>query len=356
MIDSSKQSDFRMYKTAIGGKKGFIDLNDPAALEQLRNDCHNSGIFISICSYDSPDLSSKCHYPLYVVISGNVNDARNSAIESFYRLMEEISIAEKQIEIYYNPAAGTLNRGGDNVNYPAEIMLYISPCIFSNTSTEYMPFIGFNLARQITKDGTKNILIDIYERNYQINLPNSIVDTSGHYFVPLTFKELTFLNNEQLKELSTKPCPEFSYSKIEHNPTVENWLNQKNNELILEIKKQNSLLELVLKNGWQVPSCIQKLQSLCLYDNFRLETYRIITAFYAWIKASPQQIAYQIQSVDYKNPLNDNKKIKSIISFAIENPRFVGCQHPLLARFCPAGKCFMFDLIKELEKPYLFNR
>jgi len=38
------------------------------------------------------------------------------------------------------------------------------------------------------------------------------------------------------------------------------------------------------------------------------------------------------------------------------NPQFVGCQHPLLKRFCPAGKCFMADLIDEYEKPYLFEK
>ena len=34
---------------------------------------------------------------------------------------------------------------------------------------------------------------------------------------------------------------------------------------------------------------------------------------------------------------------------------FVGCEHPLLKRFCPAGKCFIKEFIDEYEKPKLFN-
>ncbi len=69
--------------------------------------------------------------------------------------------------------------------------------------------------------------IDIYEHDYQINLPNSIVDTIGLYIIPLTFKELTFLNNEQLEEISKKPCSDDTYAKVECNPSAENWLIQK---------------------------------------------------------------------------------------------------------------------------------
>ena len=44
-----------------------------------------------------------------------------------------------------------------------------------------------------------------------------------------------------------------------------------------------------------------------------------------------------------------------IIMFAIENPQFAGCEHNLLKRFCPAGKCFIAELMDKLQNPYLFK-
>jgi hypothetical protein len=370
MTEPIKKSDYRLYKTALGGKNGFVDLNDPAALEQLRNNCNNTDILISTCSYTEPDKLSKCYYPLYITISSrNINDARNSAIEAIYWLTEETGIPVEQMDIYYN---GTVSAGENcnntdkcngiagtaakTPNHSAGIIIYVNPGIFRSVSTEFMPLICFNLARQIIKSGIKNILIDVYEQDHYINLPNSIITTSGTYFIPLQLKELTFLSNEGLAEIATRPRPDDSYTKTENNSEAEDWLQQKNKEIHVEILRQNTLLQSLLKTGWHIPPCIQKLQQLCLYDNVRLEVYRIIATFYAWINASKQQIWHQIQSVDYKNPLNDYQTLKAIITFAIENKRFVGCAHPLLQRFCPAGKCFMAELIEQIEKPYLFGK
>ena len=71
--------------------------------------------------------------------------------------------------------------------------------------------------------------------------------------------------------------------------------------------------------------------------------------------ASPVEIRHLIHFVDRRNPIKNHQKLNSIITFAVENPWFVGCQHPLLKQFCPAGKCFISDLIEEYEKPYLFE-
>jgi len=48
--------------------------------------------------------------------------------------------------------------------------------------------------------------------------------------------------------------------------------------------------------------------------------------------------------------------MNAIITFAVENPWFVECKHPLLQQFCPAGKCFMAEVIKEYEQPRLFGK
>ena len=120
-------------------------------------------------------------------------------------------------------------------------------------------------------------------------------------------------------------------------------------------KKQEQLLNLMLQSGWKIPECIRKLQKLCLYGNTRLEAYRIIAQFYSWIKSSIDEIWFQIQDLDQRNPINNIQKLRAVITFAIENPYFTGCEHKLLQRFCPAGKCFMAKLIKECEKPHLFE-
>jgi len=93
-----------------------------------------------------------------------------------------------------------------------------------------------------------------------------------------------------------------------------------------------------------------------LYDHNRLEAYRIISSFFAWIKAGHGEVRNLIYTVDRRNPIKNYRKMNAIIAFAVENPWFVGCQHRLLQQFCPAGKCFMAELIEEYENPRLFEQ
>ena len=136
-------------------------------------------------------------------------------------------------------------------------------------------------------------------------------------------------------------------------PEAIEWFACRHEEFAKKQKSQNRLLELILKDGWQIPPCIRRLQTLCLYDSIRLEAYRIIAQFYSWIKASVNEIWQQVQNSDHRNPINNYSKLNAIIKFAIENPSFAGCGHKLLKRFCPVGKCFIDELInlkKELRK------
>jgi len=121
-----------------------------------------------------------------------------------------------------------------------------------------------------------------------------------------------------------------------------------------KLLRQNELQKLMLQKGWEIPPCIRRLQQLCLYDNIRLEAYRVLSQFYSWIGAGPDEIRHLINFMDRRNPIRNYQKTNAIITFAVENPWFVGCQHFLLEQFCPAGKCFMAELIEEYEKPYLF--
>jgi len=123
-----------------------------------------------------------------------------------------------------------------------------------------------------------------------------------------------------------------------------------------KLLRQNELQKLMLQKGWEIPPCIRRLQQLCLYDNIRLEAYRVLSQFYSWIGAGPDEIRHLINFMDRRNPIRNYQKTNAIITFAVENPWFVGCQHALLHRFCPAGKCFMAELIEEYENPRLFEQ
>ena len=87
-----------------------------------------------------------------------------------------------------------------------------------------------------------------------------------------------------------------------------------------------------------------------------LEACRITAGFYSAIKASKDEIWHQIQRWARRNAYKDYPRLKAIVTSAIDNPCLCDCQHPLLQRFCPAGKCFMAELIEEYESPRLFDQ
>ena len=89
--------------------------------------------------------------------------------------------------------------------------------------------------------------------------------------------------------------------------------------------------------------------------NAGLEACRITARFFAAVKASEYEIWHLIQTWARRNAYKDYQRLKAIIAFAIENPQFAGCEHKLLKRFCPQGKCFMAALLNEYENPRLFE-
>ncbi|MBW1791655.1 MAG: hypothetical protein JRJ14_05200 [Deltaproteobacteria bacterium] len=157
-------------------------------------------------------------------------------------------------------------------------------------------------------------------------------------------------------ELSKQLKPEDSMITPRKVPEAVEWFAEISSEVQKQYEKQEQLRNMMLRNGWEIPPCLYHLQRLCLYPNVRLEAYRIIAGFYSWIGASSAHIWYEVKNCDQRNPINDFQKLKAIISFAVENPGFFGCEHPLLKQFCPAGKCFMAELINEYDNPCLFEQ
>ena len=261
----------------------------------------------------------------------------------------------------HSPAASSSSAGGHRssgnakeVTTAAVIIISISPVVFGGRPTPLMPAMNYHLARQMAKDGLDNLDIDVYQRDRFVRLPNSINAAAGRFVIPLAMKELLYLDGKAIAELAKKPKPENSLIMPTSASEAVEWYAETLAEFEKEQHQQDDLRKRVLDKGWEVPQCIRRMMQLCLYDHNRLEAYRVISQFFSWIKAGPTEIRQVIHAVDRRNPLRDRRKIDEIIDFAAENPWFAGCQNPLLQQFCPAGGCFMAELLKEYEQPPLF--
>jgi len=363
MNETMTNTDYRLYKAARGGKNGFVDFNDPAALEQLRNQYQNTDISISVCSYRICNKSSKANYPLYVIIRGpSLKEVKNSAIKACYYFSEYLDVSTDHIHIIYNSGGTTINKdeseGNNGVREDAtaaKILLLIPSVVFDGHPTPLMQRINYQLARQVVDDVIENIDIDVYQKDYMINLPNSR-NNAGNYNIPLQLKELIYISEKQIFELAKKPGSEDSYVMPKKAPDTVEAFAQLHKQAKKEYKRQRELIQLMVKDGWQIPPCIRYLLFKELGDNAGLEACRITAQFFAAVKASEYEIWHHIQTWARRNAYKDYQRLKAIIVFAIENPQFAGCEHKLLKRFCPAGKCFMADSINEYENPHLFEQ
>ena len=237
----------------------------------------------------------------------------------------------------------------------AEMVIMIPPVVFRGQPTPFMPALNYRLARQMADDGISNIDIDVYVRDSYVALPNSINSATGRFVIYLTPKELLYMDGTRIAELSKQTRPEDSVIQLSRIPEAVEWFSETHDEFGEKKTRQNQLHELMVRNGWEIPPCIRRWLRLCLYDNVRLEVYRITSQFLSWIGASESEIRFQIHSIDRRNPIKDYQKLKNIITFAVENPWFVGCEHALLRQFCPAGGCFMAELIDQHKNPLLFR-
>jgi len=364
MTETMIKTDYRLYKTARGGKNGFVDLNDPAALEQLRNQYENTDISISICSYSIPDISAGRDYPLYVIIKNHlIGKTRNSAIEACYHINEYFEVDTENINIIYNNGGNniTTNNKSNVANSvmddatAAEIILSIPPVVFDGHPTSLIQRINYQLVRKMTNDGIENIDVDVYQKDYMVNLSNSFNSLTNNYNIPLQLKELIHMSEEQIFKLAKKSRYEDSYIMLKKISEAADRFKQLYTQAEKEYKKQQKLLELMLKNGWQIPPCIRSLLWVNSGQKVGLEACRIMAQFYSFIKASENEIWHHIETWAHRNAYKNYQKLKGIIAFASENPQFAGCEDKLLQHFCPAGKCFMAELINRYEKPSLFE-
>jgi len=387
-MENSHNAKYRILKASKHGRSTFVNMADDDAMQVFRNQYSNQDLFISTWYSAVPDLSALRNYTLcFYIVTDDPEAAHVRAHEACSYISENFSVPQDCIEVIYNGSSSAADKPDKDSNHAddsgagnsagnynatndwdgnnttdsdkaaiitAEIMILIPPVVFDGLPTPLVPALNYYLARQIADDGIENINIDVYQRDHFIRLPNSVNTVTGRFVIPLSMKELLYLDANCIAELSKQLRPEDSMILPHRVPEAADWFVEVHDEFEKKLLRQDELQKLMLQKGWEIPPCIRRLQQLCLYDNIRLEAYRVLSQFYSWIGASPDEIKYLINFVDRLNPIGNYHKMNAIITFGVENPWFVGCQHFLLEQFCPAGKCFMAELIEEYEKPYLF--
>jgi len=180
----------------------------------------------------------------------------------------------------HSPAASSSHAGGHRSSgnakegaITAEITISIPPVVFGGRPTPLMPAMNCHLARQMVADGITNIDIDVYQRDHFVRLPNSINSAAGRFVIPLTMKELLYLDGKAIAELAKKPKPEDSLIMPRPVPEAAEWCAEKLAEFEKEQHRQDDVRKTVFDNGWEVPQCIRRMMQLCLYDHNRLEAY-----------------------------------------------------------------------------------
>ena len=390
-VKTKDDSQYRLLKAPRGGKPVFVNMTVAAVIEAFRNQHSNLDLSISTWSSSTPDPSAPRDYDLRSHITAlDVETARISALQAAQYIVENFDIPEECMEITYDgggagdkddtgrnagnaattdtvdrhsPAAFSPNSGGYRSSGNAKegataavIIISILPVVFGRQPTMSMPAMNYHLARQMADDGISNLDIDVYQRESFVHLPNSINTATGRFIIPVSMKELLYLDGETIAELAKKPKPEDSEASPQRVPEAVEWFAETLADFEKQQCRQDGLQKVMLDNGWEVPPCLRHLMRLRLYDHNRLEAYRVISQFFSWIKAGPPEIQHLIHTVDRRNALQDYQRINAIIAFASENPWFAECEHTLLQQFCPEGGCFMADMIKEYEQPRLFEQ
>lgn len=332
-------------------KPCFIDVNDNVALNAYREKHGNRDLFTLPCLFGKPDIRSARHYYLHFILRArSLKDIREPTIKACFYISEKYSIPQDCIKVIYT---GGVN--GTDTGTAAEFIILIPPVVFAGQPTPLISSINYKLARQLTEDGIENIDIDIYHRNHLIRLPNSLNPEKDCYVIPLTLKELMHIDVSALAELSRYPRPEDSLTMPYAIPEVSEWFAEILEETEKKQRYQQKLLNLLLKTGWQIPPCIRKLLWADLSKERALEACRVISQFYRWVNASPNEIYYHFEKIDQRNYIADPHRLRAILNFASENPGFAGCKDLLLRQFCPSGKCFLYELQNEINNPALFE-
>jgi len=332
----------------------FADLNDEQALENVRQELGNCNLSRLVCSFAAPDISAERVYPPYSsVCAADPELARISAAEMGCYLSEWLKVPEEDLEFIYVPSSCASRAGPPRGRRCTQIIARIAPSVFGTPQTSLMLLANYNLARQMIRDGLKNVEIDIYVRDYAIPLPDSL--WNDRFVILLTFKELLHLDAQRLDELSRTRRGEDLLLDSSCVPQATQRLTQILQAAEAEHARQQYLRHQFQHNGWFIVPCVDRLMWADLRPKAVIEACRVLARYYALAGANSQEIWHHIRRLDRRHGVKDHPYLENIVQFGIQNPAFVGCDHRLLQELCRAGKCSMIDLLTEYKEPSLFR-
>jgi hypothetical protein len=403
-------------KTEKAGQISWLEATDESGLQRFRADHGNMDLLISTWTMAIPDRSAPRSYSLcFRVECTSFEQARDDMLRAVYYLAEACGIPEESIDLFYNggglddahgmgqqhngadqdhcDAGGVSNTGssrpagpagpgtgnsaataGDAADTgvpvadepvdqpepttaaPAEIVILVPPVVFGGRPTPLMLALNYDLARQMVAEGL-HVDVDSYAEEQQqfIRLPNSFNSDTGRFVVPIRVEELLHLNAKAIRALSAQPRPDDSYAGHRSVPEASEWFAEALRQAERHAKRQLQLRQQLLQRGWFVPPCIRRLEWVELAREQALEACRLTAALYAFCGASEDEVHEHLRRIDRRNGIGDYPRVRSIVAFGLQNPAFTGCEDPLLHRFCPAGGCFMKELIHEVKNPRLFS-
>jgi len=332
----------------------YVDLTDEQAVENVRDQLGNHDLTVSVCDVQAPDSPAERIYPLYSVVSAaDLELARISAAEMCCYLLERLNVPEESLELILvvnSNAEGATEQGSMSGH---QIIARIPPAVLGAPKTSLMLPANYDMARQMVRDGVKNLLVDIYVRHYAIPLPGSL--WNDRYVTLLTMKELLHLDAHRLDELSQSRRGEDFLVDSSCVPQAARWLAQILRAEHVEHAKQQGLQSRLQRDGWLIPPCIDRLMWADLSPRAVIEACRILSRYYPLIGAHTQETWHHILRLDRRHGIKDYPYLDNIVTFGIENPAFVGCDHRLLQELCRAGKCGMVNLLAECQEPLLFT-
>jgi len=353
-----------------GSKTGdFVNVADPEALAACRAHCGNRDLQISAADWKKPDLSSPSRPWLYWrVTSYSIDLVRQVGLGILDYVPEHSAVPEPFIEVRYDgggssiskdttgPSPGGRRSGLDGTGAltPAEIAVIVPPTVFDPPPTPLIPLINYRFARQMRENGIA-VDIDIYAKDQQfLPLLNSINSVTGGHVISVSKRELLYLDGAGLLELSRQLRSDES-AEDRHVPEAAVWFAQTLQEEESRQKWQSQLRQTLWKTGWQVPPCVRRLHWADLSEDEALEACRVIAGFYPFINAGEEEVWHHILQLERRHGIREPARLRFIIAFGSENPGFLGCNHPLLQKFCPATKCRFEDIYNDYVNPRLFT-
>jgi hypothetical protein len=347
---------YRMVKAKGANTAVFVHIE---ARDTVHVPQGNRDLVVSVTFYESADPSSRCMYALcFHIRSSSLEQACKSALQVVYYLAENCGIPPESVDLTYN-GGGNISEDDGRADVgsatPAEIVILVPPPVFDGRPTPLMLVLNYELARQMIADGLQ-VDVDAYAQERQfVRLPNTFNSDAGRFVVAVRAEELLYMATKAVAGLSARPRPDDSYAMRRSVPEATEWFAEALRQAEKHTERQSRLREALLRSGWQVPPCIRRLDWADMSDAQALAACRIIARFYPFIHAREDEVWYRIRRLDQRHGIGDYPRLRNIVTFGRENPAFVGCEHPLLQRFCPAGKCFVVELISEYENPLLFT-